>query len=102
MKLIQVDFHHAGPFGAEHARRVRERAESIAGESGLIWKIWTENEETQRAGGVYLFADEASASAYLARHRERLSAAGATDIQGQLFDVNESLSAITYAPLSRA
>lgn len=34
---------------------MKELADSISQEPGFIWKIWTENQDTQEAGGIYLF-----------------------------------------------
>ena len=78
---------------------MRGLAESIAQEPGLIWKIWTENPLTREAGGIYLFADRASAEAYLAMHTARLKSFGITPVNGKIFAVNEALSAIDRAPL---
>ena len=98
-KLLQLDFPFPGPFGAELATMVRGLADSIAKEPGMIWKIWTESETEKRAGGVYLFEDEATLQAYLEMHSERLQAFGVTDLRAMVFDVNTELSAITRGPL---
>lgn len=97
--LLQVDFAFAGPWGAEMSEGMKTLAESIAREPGLSWKIWTENAETGEAGGIYLFADRASAEAYLAMHRARLAGFGVPQVNAKLFDVNAELSAIDRAPL---
>ncbi len=97
--LLQVDFPSPGPFGAEAAQMLRELAESIAREPGLIWKIWTENAAEKTAGGVYLFEDAASARAYLEMHTARLQGMGFADIRARVFDINAPLSAIDRAPL---
>ena len=97
--LLQVDFPYGGPWGDAMSEAMRGLAESIAGEPGLIWKIWTENPVTQEAGGIYLFADRPSAEAYLAMHTARLKSFGITPVNGKIFAVNEALSAIDRAPL---
>lgn len=97
--LLQIDFSHDGPFGSEAAERLGDMARSIAEAPGLVWKIWTENENLKRAGGIYLFRDEASAKAYLAMHTERLQGLGITEIDAHVFDVNPELSALTRAPV---
>ncbi len=99
-KLLQLDFPFPGPFGAELAAMVRGLADSIAKEPGLIWKIWTESEKEKRAGGVYLFEDEATLQAFLEMHTERLQAFGVTDLRAMMFDVNAELSAITRGPVA--
>ena len=97
--LLQVDFSYPGPWGGEMTDAMRELAQSIAAEPGLIWKIWTENPDTAEAGGVYLFHDRASAAAYLDMHRERLTRFGLQNVRGKIFAVNEALSLLDRAPL---
>ncbi|WP_303787105.1 monooxygenase [Azovibrio restrictus] len=99
MRLVQFDFPYAGPFGAEMSAAMADLARDIAGEPGLLWKIWTENPETGEAGGIYLFADAASADAYIAKHSARLQAFGVSGIRARSFAVNETLSRIDRAPL---
>lgn len=97
--LLQVDFPFTGPWGDEMTAALRGLAESIASEPGLIWKIWTENPQTNEAGGIYLFVDRASAETYLAMHTARLKSFGIPQVNGKLFAVNGELSAIDRAPL---
>ncbi len=40
----------------------------------MRWKIWTENAQAQRLGGVYLFDTQEQAQAYLKMHSQRLDA----------------------------
>lgn len=96
-KLLQIDFEFKGPFGDEMTSALKDLAESINNEPGVIWKIWTENKQDQRAGGVYLFEDEQSANAYLKMHSQRLQGMGVNDIRAQIFDVNMPLSNINNA-----
>ncbi|MEJ8572872.1 monooxygenase [Microbaculum marinum] len=93
--ILQFDFPYPGPWGEEGARALKDLAESIAAEPGLVWKVWTENEAEGIAGGIYCFADEPSALAYRDMHSARLASFGVTDIRAKVFDVNEGLSAIT-------
>lgn len=93
--ILQVDFPHTGPFKDELAKALADLAKDIAGESGLIWKIWTENEKTKEAGGIYLFSNEAEAKSYLEKHTKRLESFGYTNIRGKIFEVNEKLSKIS-------
>jgi hypothetical protein len=97
--LLQVDFPFEGPWGAEMSEGMKGLAESIAREPGLLWKIWTENAEAREAGGIYLFADRASAEAYLKMHRARLTGFGVPQVNAKLFEVNAELSAIDRGPL---
>jgi len=97
--LLQVDFPHSGPFKEEFTEAFTDLAKDIANEEGLIWKIWTENEETKEGGGIYLFGNLADAKRYLDKHTKRLESFGYTNIRAKIFHVNEALSVIDGAPL---
>lgn len=97
--LLQVDFPYTGPWGQEMTRIMNELAQSIAKEPGLIWKIWTENESANEAGGIYLFQDKSSALAYLDMHAARLKSFGIPQVNGKIFAVNDDLSRIDNAPV---
>lgn len=88
-----------GPFGEDMANSFQNLARSINDEEGVIWKVWTENEETKESGGVYLFKTKESAEKYLTMHTARLTSFGIRDIRGKIFKVNEALSAINHAPI---
>lgn len=98
--LLQVDFPYQGPWAEEMSSSLRELAESIANEPGLIWKIWTENQAAGEAGGIYLFQDIPSAQAYLAMHRQRLMSFGVPVVNGKIFAVNQALSLIDRGPVT--
>lgn len=97
--LLQVDFPHTGPFKEEFTEAFTDLAKDIATEEGLIWKIWTENEETKEGGGIYLFDNLSDANRYLDKHTERLESFGYSNIRGKIFNVNEALSLIDGALL---
>ena len=99
LTLVQFDFPFAGPWGEEMAGAMQGLAQDIATESGLLWKIWTENPEEGRAGGIYLFSSPEAAAAYREKHSTRLGGFGITGIVAHSFQVNGPLSAITRAPL---
>jgi hypothetical protein len=71
---------------------------------GLVWKLWSYDDDEQTAASVYLFDSEESARAWgdgpmkpaLSSHE------GIGDIEVSYFDVDEDLSAITRAPLTAA
>ena len=94
--ILQVDFPFSGPFGEEMSNALMDLAKSINEEPGFMWKIWTENQAEQSAGGVYMFADESTASAYLTMHTERLGSFGITDVRGKIFSINNKLTAINH------
>lgn len=97
--LLQIDFPLDGPFGDAMARAFADLAAGISAEPGLMWKIWTENQATKQAGGVYLFSDETSARAYCDMHVKRLEGFGVTGIRALFFDVNEPLTQVTRGPV---
>lgn len=97
--LLQVDFPHDGIFNEEFSNAFVDLANDINTEPGLIWKLWTENEETKEAGGVYLFENEQDANNYLTKHTKRLESFGYSQIRGKIFKVNEALSLINKAQL---
>lgn len=100
-RLVSIEFSSDGPFGQEAATAYAELAADIAAEDGLIWKVWTEDPETSVAGGVYLFADEGSASRYITKHSQRLGSFGISDARITSLDVNEQLSRTTRAVLAQ-
>jgi len=99
-KLLQLHFTFNGPFGQEMADGLKDLAESINHEPGFIWKIWTENKQTQEGGGIYLFESEETALAYLEMHTARLKNFGVTEVFGKIFDINEPLTKINKGAFS--
>ncbi|EER59557.1 Putative mono-oxygenase ydhR [Acidovorax delafieldii 2AN] len=97
--ILQVDFPYTGPWGPEMTAAMDGLARSIADEPGLVWKIWTENRQANEAGGIYCFKDAQSAQAYLTMHTARLKSFGIPQVNGKIFEVNESLSKIGRAPV---
>jgi hypothetical protein len=97
--LVIFDFPARAPGGPEQAAAIRALAGDIAAEPDLLWKIWTESTEEQRAGGVYLFRSRAAAQAYHAKHAARLAKAGITGIEATYRTFNAALTAITRGPV---
>jgi len=91
---LVVEFKMDGPFGEEMAAQFSELAESINQEEGFIWKIWTEKEERNEAGGIYIFDTDENAQKYLDMHRARLKEMGVPNLHAKIFDINEKLSEI--------
>ncbi|NNH01728.1 monooxygenase [Acinetobacter sp. ANC 5414] len=92
--ILQVDFPSQGPFGEAMSQAYQALAESINQETGMIWKIWTENRDTQEAGGIYLFDNKENAENYLKMHTVRLTSFGVKNIRGKIFQINSALSDI--------
>lgn len=95
--ILQVDFPSQGPFGEAMSQAYQTLAESINLETGMIWKIWTENSDTQEAGGIYLFDYQENAENYLKMHTVRLTSFGVKSIRGKIFQINSVLSDINQA-----
>ena len=98
LTVLVFDFPNRA-FGPDRTEALKPLAEDIAGQPGLLWKIWTEAPAEGRAGGVYLFETRAAAEAYHAVHAKRLAARGVTGIEATYRGVNETLSRIDRAPL---
>lgn len=98
-KLLQIHFVFNGPFGAQMSNQLVELAKSINNEPGFIWKIWTENENSHEAGGIYLFRNEESVTAYVEKHTARLKVLGVNDVVYKVFDINEPLTQINHGPV---
>lgn len=96
--VIFVDFPNHD-FSAARTEALKPLAEDIARHPGVIWKIWTEDREAGRAGGVYLFETRALAEAYVAMHRERLAKRGVTEMMAEYRTINPVLSRIDRAPV---
>jgi hypothetical protein len=97
--ILQVDFPYQGPWGSDMEHLMQSLAESIALEKGLIWKIWTENQSENEAGGIYLFTNYVDAQRYLKLHKKRLNESGIQHIRHKIFHVNQKLSQLNRAPI---
>lgn len=93
--LLQIDFPHNGPFNEELTSMMKDLAQDISSENGLVFKLWTENQETKEAGGIYVFDNEKDAKTYLDKHTKRLESFGYSNIKSKIFTINEELSRIS-------
>ncbi len=101
-KIWDLHMRVPGPIDDNAAEGMRQLAESIADEPGVIWKIWTHESGSDRFGSTYLFKDIASLKVYKEMHMKRLEAFGVTDITDHVFDIMEDLSFINNAPIGSA
>ncbi len=93
MILLQINFDFpVEMMGESLSVNAKPLAESINEEKGFISKIWIENKETGRSGGIYVFDTLDNARAYAEMHSKRVEAMGATHIDCQYFTINEPLS----------
>ena len=61
--VLEVDFTYNFATADEYIAAVAPLAEQWAAVPGLLWKTWTLNAETKRAGAVYLFESAEALSA---------------------------------------
>jgi hypothetical protein len=96
--VIFIDFPNHD-FSAERTEALKPMAEDIAKAPGMIWKIWTEERQLGRAGGVYLFQNRDLAEAYAEAHRVRLAKRGVHEMVAEYRTINPTLSRIDRAPV---
>jgi hypothetical protein len=103
MVIVQINYRRPDmPKADWDARYSHETAAPFVNLPGLQWKVWLDDpSDAQLSGGIYLFADRATAQAYLdgpivARMRANTAL---SDLQIRSFDVRENMSEITRAPL---
>ena len=97
LTAVVFRFSFPGPWGQDLANAAGAIARDVAAEPGLVWKIWLEDREAGRAGGIYLFADAAAAARYREKHERRLAAKGFGGVTADTFSVNTALSVLTKA-----
>jgi len=103
VRVLQINFKFSAP-GEDLKKTFTHVVDEIAAVSGLRWKIWIMNEQTQEAGGLYLFDNQESVAAYL----EGPLIAGLKDnpalseISFKQFNVVKHLTAITRGPVKSA
>ena len=102
MVIVQVNYRRPDMPKAEwEARYTDDRAKPFLSVDGLQWKIWLDDSDERRAGGIYLFADRAAAEAYangpiVARIKANPDV---TELEIRMFDVRERMTAITRGPV---
>ena len=99
-RILQLNFKFSVS-GAEYEQAVSPLASQFAALDGLRWKIWFINEAEGEAGGIYLFDDEASLTAFLEGPlaAQVTSHPALSDFSVKQFDVMEKLTAITRGPV---
>jgi hypothetical protein len=102
MVIVQINYRRPEMAKAEwEARYTDERAKPFLQVPGLLWKIWLDGDAERLAGGIYLFADRASAEAYangpiVARIKANPDC---SEVLVRVFDVRQRMSEITRAPI---
>ena len=98
--LVQINSKLANP-NSRSDKDPSDVARVIAGQPGLIWKIWLRNEETGEGGGWYLFDSRAHAEDYVngdlvARYRANPAF---SEVSIKTFDIAEGATEITRGPI---
>jgi hypothetical protein len=98
--IIQISY-RLNMSGKAYAQAIAPLAQTVADVAGLQWKIWLLNESAHEAGGIYLFADEDSASAFLRGPlvAQITGAPSIADFRVAQFEVLDTLTAITRGPV---
>jgi hypothetical protein len=80
----------------------RDAAIKVDAVEGLVWKIWLVERDRREMGGLYLFADRESAVGYLNHPiiEALCSNPAVVSMDCQVWNVEESLSALTRGPLA--
>ena len=99
-KVLQIHFQY-DITSDEYRGAATSLADTFAQLDGLRWKIWTLNEETGEAGGIFLFDDEASRQGYLdGLYQEVIGSNPAFhDAVIKKFDVIEDATQVTHGPV---
>jgi hypothetical protein len=100
-QILQVNFKFTVP-RAQFENAASSVAQAFADVPGCVWKVFLMNEAESEAGGIYLFADEASVENYKSSplFASVLSNPAFSDHAVKQFEVMEDVSRITRAPLT--
>ena len=100
--IVQINYRRPEMPKAEwEARYTDDRAKPFLEVPGLLWKIWLDGDAERLAGGIYLFADRASAEAYAAGPIVARMKANPdfSEVSVRVFAVRRRMSEITRAPI---
>lgn len=102
-QILQVNFKFNVP-REQYENTVSPMAQEFADVPGCLWKVWLINEKEREAGGIYLFADEASVEKFQATPlvASVLEHPALSEFSIKQFDVLEGISRVTRAPLTQA
>jgi len=100
-QILQVNFKFNVP-RAQFEDNAASVAQAFAEVPGCLWKVWLMNEGESEAGGIYLFADEASLENYKASplFAGVLSHPALSDHSVTQFGVLEEISRVTRGPIN--
>ena len=92
-----VEFELQGVAQGDYEALSEQLAPAFAGIPGLITKLWILDRESNRAGGVYTWADRAACEAYKAGelYRAAVENPALANLRSREFDVIEAPTRIT-------
>ncbi len=99
-QILQVNFKFNVP-REQYENTVSPMAQDFAEVPGCVWKVWLMNEQESEAGGIYLFADQASVETFKGSPlvASVLNHPALSDFSIKQFEVLEGVSRVTRAPL---
>lgn len=102
-QILQVNFRFNVSRG-QYEDTVSPLAQDFAEVPGCLWKVWLMNQTDSEAGGIYLFSDETSVEKFKESELVKgvLSHPALSDFSIKQFEVLESVSRVTRAPLAQA
>jgi hypothetical protein len=100
LKILQINITPNVPL-SQLMEPFNQVAPVFAAVPGLVWKIWSANEETGIAAGIYYFKDQTSLDTHLGSdlHKGLFANPAFEKIEVKTFDVLEELSKVTRAPI---
>ena len=100
-QILQVNFKFNVP-REQYENTVSPMAQDFANVPGCLWKVWLMNEKESEAGGLYLFADEASVEKFKSSPlvASVLGHPALSDFSIKQFEVLDKVSRVTRAPLA--
>lgn len=102
-QILQVNFKFSVPRN-DYEATVSPLAQEFADVPGCVWKIWLMNEKDREAGGIYLFTDKRAVETFKATPlvASVLNHPALSQFSIKQFDVLDSVSRVTRAPLAQA
>lgn len=99
-KILQVNFKIDLP-RKEYGKICDMLSQAIADSKGVLWKIWTIDEASNLAGGIYLFEDVESLNNFLQGDivKQVASHPAISDLDAKIFDIMEEQCKVTRAPI---
>ena len=100
MPILQINFKlQVSP--TEYQKICQSVAGAIADVPGLLWKVWLLNEKEREGGGIYLFQDEQSLTAYLSSPviAQIKSLPQLREISAKIFETIPDITAVTRGPI---